>query len=123
MKDQKPSGEELKARIRNKGYTLKAFAKVLGVSDSTLHRFLSGTQENEQLRRHVLLALQLEPFNPGMRIIPSFYEERESAMTPRLWRAIEREATAQGKTTEVFFIELMQAMAKKLAEMILQERD
>ena len=51
--------EQIKAAIKAKGYTIKAFAEILGIAYDTLRRVLSGNKPlTEQLRRHIMLALQ-----------------------------------------------------------------
>lgn len=49
---------EVKERIKNLGLTQKGFAKLLGYSQNTIYKFLSGNYKSEKLSRKVAEKLE-----------------------------------------------------------------
>lgn len=59
------TNKDLKEAIRANGYTIKAFAEILGVEYGTLRKALAKSKPvSEQLKRHIMLALKDKGFNP-----------------------------------------------------------
>ncbi|MBQ3217746.1 MAG: hypothetical protein IJB33_02610 [Akkermansia sp.] len=106
------TNEELKAAIKAKGYTLKAFAEVLGVAYATLRLALSGKQPlTEQLKRHIMLALQVSPQQDGQRVpVPV-----SLALPVEIWQGIDAAAEKAGMTPERYTAQLCQQLAKNIA--------
>lgn len=106
------TNQELKAAIKAKGYTLKAFAEVLGVAYVTLRQVLSGSKPlTEQLRRHIMLALQVSPQQDGQRVpVPV-----SLALPVEIWQGIDAAAEKAGMTPERYTQQLCQQLAKDVA--------
>ena len=106
------TNQELKAAIKAKGYTLKAFAEVLGVAYVTLRQVLSGSKPlTEQLRRHIMLALQVSPQQDGQRVpVPV-----SLALPVEIWQGIDAAAEKAGMTPERYTQQLCQQLAKNIA--------
>lgn len=106
------TNQELKAAIKAKGYTLKAFAEVLGVAYTTLRQVLSGTKPlTEQLKRHIMLALQVSPQQDGQRVpVPV-----SLALPVEIWQGIDAAAEKAGMTPERYTAQLCQQLAKNIA--------
>lgn len=113
------TNEQLKAAIKAKGYTIKAFADVLGVAYSTLRLALSGSKPlTEQLRRHILLALAAEapiPSGKGKASAPL-------ALPDEIWQAIDTAAAGQGISSEKYTNELVQRLARGISAGIISTR-
>ena len=111
--------EEIKIAIKKKGYTVKAFAEVLGVAYGTLRHILAGRQSlTEQLRRHIMLALQSTPAGDSHRLpvdIPLSLPEE-------IWQAIDKAASGQGISSEQYTAELVQRLAKDISAGLIQSR-
>lgn len=107
------TNQELKAAIKAKGYTLKAFAEVLGVAYTTLRQVLSGTKPlTEQLRRHIMLALQVSPQQDGQRVpVPL-----SLSLPSEVWQGIDAAAEKAGMTPERYTAQLCQQLAKNIAQ-------
>lgn len=115
--------DKIKAAIDNKGYTIKEFSEILGVSYDNLRKVLSGNKPlTKQLSRHIMLALQIQPYNPNWRAVSPVGQESGFALPPRIWYAIEEEATARGITTAEYVQNLIIGLAKKIAEHIILYR-
>lgn len=111
------TNEELKAAIKAKGYTLKAFAEVLGIAYDTLRRVLSGNKPlTEQLRRHIMLALQVAPAADGRRVPLSL------ALPVEIWQGIDAAAEKAGMTPERYTQQLCQQLAKNVAAGLIVHR-
>ncbi len=106
------TNEELKAAIKAKGYTLKAFADVLGVAYTTLRQVLAGSKPlTEQLRRHIMLALQVSPQQDGQRVpVPL-----SLSLPSEVWQGIDAAAEKAGMTPERYTQQLCQQLAKNIA--------
>lgn len=114
------TNEDIKAAIRAKGYTIKAFAGVLGVAYDTLRRVLSGNKPlTEQLRRHILLALQSSTPAPKGQAVPV---NIPLSLPPEIWQAIDKAAAAQGISPQRYTAELVQRLAKDITAGLLQAR-
>ena len=113
------TNEELKAAIKAKGYTLKAFAEVLGVAYVTLRQVLSGTKPlTEQLRRHIMLALQVAPAADGERApFPLTL-----SLPVEIWQGIDAAAEKAGMTPERYTQQLCQQLAKNIATGLILHR-
>ena len=110
--------EQLKAAIKAKGYTLKAFADVLGVACDTLRRALNGKQTlTEQLKRHIILALAVEtPAPDGAR------KQSSLSLPDEMWQAIDKAAAEQGISSEKYTKQLLQDFATQAATSLLFHR-
>ncbi len=106
------TNEQLKAAIKAKGYTIKAFAEVLGIAYDTLRRVLSGNKPlTEQLRRHIMLALQVSPQQDGQRVpVPL-----SLSLPSEVWQGIDAAAEKAGMTPERYTAQLCQQLAKNIA--------
>lgn len=112
--------EQLKAAIKAKGYTIKAFAEVLGIAYGTLRRVLSGNKPlTEQLRRHIMLALQSAAPVPDGQAVPV---NLSLTLPPEIWRAIDQAAAAQGITPAKYTSELVQRLAKDITAGLIHGR-
>lgn len=112
--------EDIKAAIRAKGYTLKAFAVILGVAYDTLRRVLSGNKPlTEQLRRHILLALQSDTPAPDGQAVPV---DIPLSLPGEIWQAIDKAASAQGISSERYTSELIQRLAKDITAGLILSR-
>lgn len=111
--------EQIKIAIKEKGYTIKAFAEVLGVAYGTLRHILAGRQPlTEQMRRHIMLALQSTPAGDSHRVpvdIPLYLPEE-------IWQAIDKAASGQGISSERYTAELVQRLAKDITAGLIQAR-
>lgn len=106
------TNEQLKASIKAKGYTIKAFADVLGVSYVSLRKSLSGSKPlTEQLRRHILLALQLAPGTTGQSISTGV----PITLPVEIWQGIDAAAAAQGISPERYTAQLCTKIAQDIA--------
>lgn len=111
------TNEELKAAIKAKGYTLKAFADVLGVAYTTLRQVLAGSKPlTEQLRRHIMLALQVAPAADGRRVPLSL------SLPSEVWQGIDAAAEKAGMTPERYTQQLCQQLAKDVAAGLILHR-
>lgn len=111
---------DIKAAIRAKGYTIKAFSEVLGVSYGALRQSLSGVKPlTEQLRRHILLALQSSTPAPEGQPVPV---NIPLSLPPELWQAIDKGAAAQGISPERYTSQLVHRLAKDITAGLLQAR-
>lgn len=110
--------EQLKAAIKAKGYTLKAFADVLGISYTALRKALAGTNVlTEQLRRHIILALAVEtPAPDGAR------KQSSLSLPDEIWQAIDTAAAEQGISSEKYTKQLLQDFATQAATSLLFHR-
>ena len=114
------TNEDIKAAIRAKGYTLKAFAEVLGVSHGAFRQSLSGVKPlTEQLRRHILLALQSDTPAPEGRAVPV---DIPLSLPGEIWQAIDKAASAQGISSERYTSELVQRLAKDITAGLILSR-
>ena len=114
------TNEAIKAAIRAKGYTIKAFAEFLGVAYGTLRQALAGTQPlTEQLRRHILLALQSSTPAPEGQAVPV---NIPLSLPPEIWQAIDKAAAGQGISSERYTSELVHRLAKDITAGLLQAR-
>lgn len=114
------TNEDIKAAIRAKGYTLKAFAEVLGVSYGAFRQSLSGVKPlTEQLRRHILLALQSETPAPEGQAVPV---DIPLSLPGEIWQAIDKAASAQGISSERYTSELIQRLAKDITAGLILSR-
>lgn len=114
------TNEAIKAAIRAKGYTIKAFAEVLGVAYDTLRRVLSGNKPlTEQLRRHILLALQSSTPAPEGQAVPVSIP---LSLPVEIWQAIDKASAAQGISPERYTSELVQRLAKDITAGLLHAR-
>ena len=114
------TNEDIKAAIRAKGYTIKAFAEVLGVAYGTLRRALAGNQPlTEQLRRHILLALQSSTPAPEGQLVPV---NIPLSLPVEIWQAIDKAAAAQGLSSERYTAELVQRLARDITAGLIQSR-
>lgn len=106
--------EQIKAAIKAKGYTIKAFAEILGIAYDTLRRVLSGNKPlTEQLRRHILLALQSDtPQQPGT-------PAAGVTLPPEMWNAIDTAAENAGTTPEKYTARLLQDLAKDISHALI----
>ncbi len=114
---------QIKRAINGKGYTIKAFAEVLGVSYDNLRKVLSGVHPlSEQLRRHIMLALQVTPANGNARFgCPTGYNSG-LILPPRIWHAIDAEATAKGITSAEYTRQLVISLANEIVDSIIMHR-
>ncbi len=108
------NNEQIKAAIKAKGYTLKAFAEVLGVSYDAFRQSLASSKPlTEQLRRHILLALQSDtPQQPGT-------PAAGVTLPPEMWNAIDTAAENAGTTPEKYTARLMQDLAKDISHALI----
>lgn len=107
------TNEQLKAAIKAKGYTIKAFAEVLSVSYDSLRQSLSGAKPlTEQLRRHILLALQASPDAARGERVPV---PVALSLPPEVWQGIDAAAAARGISSEKYTQQLCQQLAKNIA--------
>lgn len=114
------TNEDIKATIRAKGYTLKAFAEVLGVSYGAFRQSLSGVKPlTEQLRRHILLALQSDTPAPEGQAVPV---DIPLSLPGEIWQAIDKAASAQGISAERYTSELVQRLAKDITAGLILSR-
>ncbi len=114
------NNEAIKASIKARGYTLKAFAEVLGVAYGTLRRALAGNQPlTEQLRRHILLALQSDTPAPEGQAVPV---DIPLSLPGEIWQAIDKAASAQGISSERYTSELVQRLAKDITAGLILSR-
>lgn len=114
------TNEDIKAAIRAKGYTLKAFAEVLGVSYGAFRQSLSGVKPlTEQLRRHILLALQSDTPAPEGQAVPV---DIPLSLPGEIWQAIDKAAAAQGISSERYTSELVQRLAKDITAGLILSR-
>ena len=114
------TNEAIKAAIRAKGYTIKDFSEVLGVAYGTLRRALAGNQPlTEQLRRHILLALQSSTPAPEGQAVPV---NIPLSLPGEIWQAIDKAAAAQGISPERYTSELVQRLAKDITAGLLHAR-
>ena len=113
------NNEQIKTAIKEKGYTIKAFAEILGVAYGTLRLALAGSQPlTEQLRRHIMLALQVTPAGDSHRVpvdIPL-------SLPVEIWQAIDKAASGQGISSEQYTAELVQRLAKDISAGLIQSR-
>lgn len=113
------NNEQIKAAIKAKGYTIKAFAEILGVAYTTLRLALAGSKPlTEQLRRHIMLALQSTPAGDSHRVPV----ELPLSLPGEIWQAIDKAATAQGISSEQYTAELVQRLAKDITAGLVQSR-
>ena len=113
------TNEQLKAAIKAKGYTLKAFAGVLGISYDALRKALAGTNVlTEQLRRHIMLALAAEAPIPSGKGKAS----ASLALPDEIWQAIDTAAAGQGISSEKYTNELVQRLARGISAGIISTR-
>ena len=113
----------IKRLISGKGYTIKAFAELLGVSYDSFRKILSGKNPlTEQMRRHIMLALQVTPANGYMRFIAPGGSESGFTLPRRIWHAIEAEATEQGMTTAEYTRQLVITLANAVVDSIILHR-
>lgn len=107
------TNEQIKAAIKAKGYTIKAFAEVLSVSYDSLRQALAGTKPlTEQLRRHIMLALQATQGQSGQRVsVPV-----SLTLPPEIWQAIDTAAAAQGTTPERYTEQLCRKLAQDISQ-------
>ena len=114
------TNEDIKAAIRAKGYTLKAFAEVLGVSYGAFRQSLSGVKPlTVQLRRHILLALQSDTPAPEGKAVPVSIP---LSLPGEIWQAIDKASAAQGISSERYTSELVQRLAKDITAGLLHAR-
>ena len=114
---------QIKRAIKEKGYTIKAFAEVLGVSYDNLRKVLSGVNPlSEQLRRHIMLALQVTPANDYIRFIAPGGSVSGFTLPRRIWHAIDAEATAKGITTAEYTRQLVISIANEIVDSIILHR-
>ena len=113
------TNEELKAAIKAKGYTLKAFAEVLGVSYDAFRQSLASSKPlTEQLRRHIMLALQVAPAADGERApFPLTL-----SLPVDIWQGIDAAAEKAGMTPERYTQQLCQQLAKNIATGLILHR-
>lgn len=113
------NNEQIKIAIKEKGYTIKAFAEVLGVSYGAFRQSLSGVKPlTEQLRRHIMLALQSTPAGDSHRVPV----ELPLSLPGEIWQAIDKAATAQGISSEQYTSNLVQRLAKDITAGLVQSR-
>ena len=112
------TNEAIKAAIKAKGYTLKAFAEVLGVSYDALRQSLAGTKPlTEQLRRHILLALASDtPIPEGQRMPAPL------ALPDEIWQAIDTAAAGQGINSEKYTTALVNRLARDISAGLISSR-
>jgi len=112
------TNEQIKAAIKAKGYTLKAFADVLGIAYGTLLNILAGRKPlTEQLRRHIMLALQSDaPQQPGTHTA-------RVSLPPEIWHAIDTAAQNAGTTPEKYTARLVQDLAKDITASLILTRN
>lgn len=104
---------QIKAAIKAKGYTIKAFADVLGVSYDSLRQTLSGQRTlTEQLRRHILLALQHPAPGATGESVPVGIP---LTLPGEMWEAIDKAAAAQGISAEQYTANMCHALADDIA--------
>lgn len=108
------TNEQIRVAIKAKGYTIKAFAGILGLAYGTLQRILAGRKPmTEQLRRHILLALQSDtPQQPGT-------PAAGVTLPPEMWNAIDTAAENAGTTPEKYTARLMQDLAKDISHALI----
>lgn len=105
--------EQIKAAIKEQGYTIKAFARILGVSYDSLRQTLSGQRAlTEQLRRHIILALQHPAPAASGEDVPV---NLPVSLPGELWEAIDKAAAAQGITPEEYITKLCRKLASDIA--------
>lgn len=110
------NNEQIKAAIKAKGYTLKAFADVLGIAYGTLLNILAGRKPlTEQLRRHIMLALQTPQNAPG---VPGASGGGIS-LPDEVWQGIDAAANAQGISSDKLARKLCKDIAENVAEQII----
>lgn len=108
------TNEELKAAIKAKGYTLKAFAEVLGVSYDAFRQSLASSKPlTEQLRRHIMLALQVSPDAARGERVPV---PVALSLPPEVWQGIDAAAEARGISSEKYTAQLCQQLARNIAQ-------
>lgn len=113
----------IKRLINEKGYTITDFAEILGVSYDSLRKVLSGYNPlTEQMRRHIMLALQVTPANENMRFIAPRGRESGFTLPRRIWHAIDAEATAKGITTAEYTRQLVITLANEIVDSIILHR-
>ena len=111
--------EQIKVAIKEKGYTIKAFAEVLGVSYGAFRQSLSGVKPlTEQLRRHIMLALQSTPAGESHRVPVSV----PLSLPVEIWQAIDKAASEQGISSERYTAELVQRLARDITAGLIQSR-
>ena len=112
------TNEQIKAAIKAKGYTLKAFADVLGVSYDAFRQSLASSKPlTEQLRRHIMLALQSDaPQQPGTHTA-------RVSLPPEIWHAIDTAAQNAGTTPEKYTARLVQDLAKDITASLILTRN
>jgi transcriptional regulator with XRE-family HTH domain len=108
------TNEQIKDAIKAKGYTLKAFSDILGVAYVTLRKSLAGSKPfSEQLRRHILLALQTPTEeNRGFLTLPE-----------KVWSAIDEIAAEQGISTERCTENICKQFAQGVAQELIKNRN
>ena len=107
------TNEQIKDAIKAKGYTLKAFSDILGVAYVTLRTSLSGSRTlSEQLRRHIMLALQ----------VPN-QERRGITLPEKVWSAIDEIAAEQGISTERCTENICKQFAQGVAQELIKNRN
>lgn len=112
------TNEQIKLAIKAKGYTIKAFAEVLGIAYGSLVNILSGRKPlTEQLRRHIMLALQSgAPQQPGTHTA-------RVTLPPEIWHAIDTAAQNAGTTPEKYTARLVQGIAQDITASLLLTRN
>lgn len=112
--------EQIKVAIKEKGYTIKAFAEVLGVSYVSLRQALAGSKPlTEQLRRHIMLALQSTPAGESHRVPVSV----PLSLPVEIWETIDKAASEQGISSERYTAELVQRLARDITAGLIQSRN
>lgn len=113
----------IKLLIQGKGYTIKQFADILGVSYDSFRKILKGKNPlTEQLLRHIMLALQVTPANELLRFHAPVGFFSPFSLSPRIWRAIEEEATAKGIPTGEYIRQLAISLANEFVDSIIGHR-
>ena len=114
------NNEAIKAAIKARGYTLKAFADVLGVSYGAFRQSLSGVKPlTEQLRRHIMLALQASTPAPSGQGVPVSVP---LSLPVEVWQAIDAAAASQGISAEKYTGQVLQQLAKAITAGLIQSR-
>lgn len=113
----------IKRLIAGKGYTIRAFAEILGVSYDSFRKILSGKNPlTEQLHRHIMLALQVTPANGAMRFFAPVGSESGFSLPRRVWDALDEEATVKGITTAEYTRQLVMSLASEIVDSIILHR-
>ena len=120
--------EELKQAIYSRGYTIKAFAEILGVHPDSLQRILAGRKPmTEQLRRHIMLALKENTVHPLMQYQPAgneapFFLQVPFELPPELWQIVNSLASQENCSPDEYIEQFCVNFAKNIARGIIRAR-